>query len=151
MHSDPASSIKANSDPICISSNQLNNAPSKSYTSTLFNLADTFTNSVSTLSFPPLIYAARMAVIAIMSRSIGSGSLRVLTANGVFVFPSDAKRKELGLGEAKDGETVDIRVIRDTFWLRLATLGDMGFAEAYMAGDCEVSDLVKVFKVCRKR
>lgn len=42
---------------------------------------------------------------------------------------------------------MDIRVIRDTFWLRLVTLGDLGFAEAYMAGDCEVSDIVQVFKV----
>lgn len=88
-----------------------------------------------------------MGIISMMSHSITHGRLRVLTTKGIYVFPSDEKRKELGLGELKEGDTVDIRVIRDTFWLRLVTLGDLGFAEAYMAGDCEVSDLVQVFKV----
>ncbi len=88
-----------------------------------------------------------MAIISMMSHSISYGRLRVLTSKGVYVFPSDEKRQELGLGELMEGETVDIRVIRDTFWLRLVTLGDLGFAEAYMAGDCEVSDIVQVFKV----
>jgi cyclopropane-fatty-acyl-phospholipid synthase len=32
-----------------------------------------------------------------------------------------------------------IRVTSDKFWLRLLTLGDLGFAEAYMAGECEVA------------
>ena len=53
------------------------------------------------------------------------------------------------MGDVKEGDKAEIRVIRDTFWLRLVTLGDLGFAEAYMAGDCEVSDLVQVFKVGR--
>ncbi|ORX34243.1 S-adenosyl-L-methionine-dependent methyltransferase [Kockovaella imperatae] len=83
-----------------------------------------------------------------MSHSIAYGQLRVLTADqGVYVFPSDEKRKELGLGPVQENEVAEIRVIRDTFWLRLVTLGDLGFAEAYMAGDCEVSDLVQVFKI----
>ncbi|EIW72634.1 hypothetical protein TREMEDRAFT_21878, partial [Tremella mesenterica DSM 1558] len=42
---------------------------------------------------------------------------------------------------------VEIKVIRDTFWLRLVTMGDLGFAEAYMAGDCEVSNLPQVFRI----
>ena len=151
MDSDPAISDRAKLSSTTASSNNFKNATPNSYTSNLFNLADTFTSSVSTLSFPPLVTAARIAVIAIMSRSIGYGRLRVHTTDEILVFPSDAMRKELGLGQVKAAETVDIRVIRDTFWLRLATLGDLGFAEAYMAGDCEVSDLVKVFKVCCKR
>ena len=129
------------------SSSPLDLAP-KSYTQSLFNLADNLTSSVSTLSFPPLVAAARMAIISMMSHSISYGRLRVLTLNsGVYVFPSEERRKALGLAEVGERETVDIRVIRDTFWLRLVTLGDLGFAEAYMAGDCEVSDLVQVFKV----
>ncbi|KAK4688910.1 cyclopropane-fatty-acyl-phospholipid synthase, partial [Tremellales sp. Uapishka_1] len=73
-----------------------------------------------------------------MEHSIRYGRLRVLTADhGVYTF-----------GAADNsGSSADIRVIRDTFWLRLVTLGDLGFAEAYMAGDCEVSDLVEVFKI----
>jgi cyclopropane-fatty-acyl-phospholipid synthase len=69
--------------------------------------------------------------------------MRILTADhGIYTFPSyDAKPFEAG------EEVAEIRVIRDSFWLRLVTLGDLGFAEAYMAGDCEVSDLVQIFKV----
>ena len=87
-----------------------------------------------------------------MSHSIAYGRLRVVTPTGeVYEFPSPERRKELGLGEGREEETAEIRVIRDTFWLRLVVLADLGFAEAYMAGDCEVSDLVKVFKVCHGR
>lgn len=74
-----------------------------------------------------------------MNQSIKYGKLRILTDQGVYTFPPDAKDTE---------DAAEIRVIRDTFWLRLVTLGDLGFAEAYMSGDCEVSDLVKVFQVC---
>lgn len=38
----------------------------------------------------------------------------------------------------KLGARATIRVTSDRFWLRLLTLGDLGFAEAYMAGECEV-------------
>ncbi|GFZ43188.1 hypothetical protein JCM24511_00907 [Saitozyma sp. JCM 24511] len=107
----------------------------KSYTHSLLNLADsvtsTFTSSLSSFSYPPLVSASRAAILAMMNHSIAYGRLKLLMAepNGVFVFPSyDVKPR-------KDREEVaEIRVIRDTFWLRLVTLGDLGFAEAYMAG-----------------
>jgi cyclopropane-fatty-acyl-phospholipid synthase len=115
----------------------------KSYASSLLNLADsvtgTFTSTLTSLSYPPVVSAARMAILSMMNQSIKYGKLRILTDQGVYTFPPDAKDSE---------EAAEIRVIRDTFWLRLVTLGDLGFAEAYMSGDCEVSDLVKVFQVC---
>jgi cyclopropane-fatty-acyl-phospholipid synthase len=83
-----------------------------------------------------------MAILSMMNQSIKYGKLRILTDQGVYTFPPDAQ---------DDAEGAEIRVIRDTFWLRLVTLGDLGFAEAYMSGDCEVSDLVQVFKVCHSR
>ena len=117
---------------------------SKSYASSLYSLADsvtgTFTSTLTSLSYPPVVSAARMAILSMMSQSIKYGKLRILTEQGVYTFPPDAKDTE---------DAAEIRVIRDTFWLRLVTLGDLGFAEAYMSGDCEVSDLVKVFQVCR--
>ena len=78
-----------------------------------------------------------MAILSMMQHSISYGRLRILTVDGVWTFGSQA---------ADEQESAEIRVVRDTFWLRLVTLGDLGFAEAYMAGDCEVSDLVQVFK-----
>jgi cyclopropane-fatty-acyl-phospholipid synthase len=112
------------------------------------SLTSTVTSSLYSLSsFPPLIGAARMAIISMMAHSITYGRLRILTLDhGVYTFPSADKQVE---GDV--GAVAEIRVIRDTFWLRLVTLGDLGFAEAYMAGDCEVSDLVEVFKVRPRR
>ena len=118
---------------------------SKSYASSLYSLADsvtgTFTSTLTSLSYPPVVSAARMAILSMMNQSIKYGKLRILTDQGVYTFPPDAKDTE---------DAAEIRVIRDTFWLRLVTLGDLGFAEAYMSGDCEVSDLVKVFEVCTR-
>jgi len=115
---------------------------SKSYASSLYSLADsvtgTFTSTLTSLSYPPVVSAARMAILSMMNQSIKYGKLRILTDQGVYTFPPNAKDTE---------DAAEIRVIRDTFWLRLVTLGDLGFAEAYMSGDCEVSDLVKVFQV----
>ena len=120
----------------------------KSYTHRLLSISDSLLSSLSTLSFPPAISAARMAIVSMMSHSITFGQIRILTADqGVYVFPNADKRKELGLGDVPTTDIADIRVIRDTFWFRLVVLAELGFAEAYMAGDCEVSDLVQVFKV----
>lgn len=114
----------------------------KSYTSSLLGLADAVTHrlasTLTSMSYGPVVSAARAAILAMMNQSIKYGKLRILTDQGVYTFPPDAK---------DDVEGAEIRVIRDTFWLRLVTLGDLGFAEAYMSGDCEVSDLVKVFQV----
>jgi cyclopropane-fatty-acyl-phospholipid synthase len=115
----------------------------KSYARSLLALADTLTMGISGLSYGPITSAARLAIVSMMSHSIRWGRLRVLTAeHGIYTFPS-YETKPFEAGE----EVAEIRVIRDSFWLRLVTLGDLGFAEAYMAGDCEVSDLVQIFKV----
>lgn len=129
------------------SSSSTPEAPPKSTYLSLLSLADTLTMGVagtlSSVSYPPLISVSRFAIVSMMSHAITWGRLRVLTADhGVYTFPPYDK-KPFEQGE----EVAEIRVIRDTFWIRLVTLGDLGFAEAYMAGDCEVSDLVQIFKV----
>lgn len=118
----------------------------KTYARSLLALADTLTMGISGLSYGPITSAARMAIVSMMSHSIRWGRMRILTAeHGIYTFPSyEAKPFEAG------EEVAEIRVIRDSFWLRLVTLGDLGFAEAYMAGDCEVSDLVQIFKVSHR-
>lgn len=42
---------------------------------------------------------------------------------------------------------VKLIVKRGSFWLRLLLFGDIGFAEAYMLGDFECSDLVTFFEI----
>lgn len=123
----------------------------KGYKDSLLSLTDSVTSavlsSVTTFSYGPVVAACRSAILAMMAHSITWGRLRILTlqpgsaSGGVYVFPSYEKKPK------QEGEdVVDIRVLSDTFWIRLVTLGDLGFAEAYMAGDCEVSDLVQVFQ-----
>src|SRR5882762_3518838 len=41
----------------------------------------------------------------------------------------------------------ELHVVNDNFWIRLATMNDIGFAEAYMYGEVKCSDLVAVFRV----
>ncbi len=75
-------------------------------------------------------------------RSIRVGELKVCTPEQVYVFPAseeqDNRRPDL---------RTEFRVLSDTFWLRLCTAGDLGFAEAYMFGDVACDDLVSLFEV----
>lgn len=69
---------------------------------------------------------------------ITTGHLRVLTAESDYHFgedPEHATRK------------AEIRVKSSTFWLRLGTMGDLGFSEAFMYGEAECDDLVSLFQV----
>ena len=43
---------------------------------------------------------------------------------------------------------VEIKVNDDAFWMRLFLFADMGFAESYMLGEFECSDLTAFFQVC---
>ncbi|ORY20671.1 Mycolic acid cyclopropane synthetase-domain-containing protein [Naematelia encephala] len=125
-------------------------APATSYSHSLLGVADNLTSTVASavfsLGFPPALTGARMAILKAMSHAITWGQLVIETGDERHVFPSPSKRSELGLGEF-EGQAVIVRVLQDTFWLRLVTLGDLGFAESYMAGECEVSDLAGVFKI----
>lgn len=116
-----------------------------SYRTSLLGVADRLLgyaiNTISSLSYGPITAACRMAVLEMLSRTITHGRLRLITSDSIHVFPPVSE----GIGNQE--AVPEIRVIRDTFWIRLVLLGDMGFAEAYMAGDCDVSDLVQVFKV----
>ncbi|WVF70807.1 hypothetical protein IAT40_005601 [Kwoniella sp. CBS 6097] len=121
----------------------------RSLTNTLYSFTDALTSTVasslfSLSSLPPVVAATKFAILTAMSTSITYGQLRIITpGQEVHVFPSSKNRKD----EVVESQTAEIRVLRDSFWLRLVAQGDLGFAEAYMAGDCEVSDLVQVFRI----
>jgi cyclopropane-fatty-acyl-phospholipid synthase len=42
---------------------------------------------------------------------------------------------------------VELVIKREAFWVRLLLFADMGFAESYMLGDFECSDLTGFFEV----
>ncbi|KAH7340623.1 CFS1-like protein [Rhizoctonia solani] len=69
------------------------------------------------------------------------GHLRVLTESHIYNFPA------LGSKGVQDGPSAELRVVKDSFWIRLVTMSDLGFAEAFMYGDVECDDLVALFKI----
>lgn len=73
-------------------------------------------------------------------RNITKGRLRVLTYSHIYTFPDHA-------AENAEGPKAELRVVKDTFWVRLAAMGDLGFSEAYMYGDVECDDLISLFQV----
>lgn len=87
-----------------------------------------------------------------MSR-ITKGRLRIVTDTHVYIFPTPGSPsdKQNPMPEL----TAQFRVLNPTFWIRLCMMSDLGFAEAYMYGDAECSDLPALFKAslpeCRFR
>ena len=65
-----------------------------------------------------------------------------MTSDRIYDFPSTRKDAEIPANMR-----AELHVLNDTFWLRLATMNDLGFGEAYMFGDVECSDLVSLFRV----
>ena len=76
-----------------------------------------------------------------MLSRISEGHLRILTQNTTYDFPDTCKTDDHDL-------KAELKVVSDTFWIRLATMGDLGFAEAYMYGDVDCEDLISTFTVC---
>jgi len=74
------------------------------------------------------------------------GQLRVLTPSHVYTFPNPIEHGNVTSNSRPDLKT-EIRVVNDSFWVRLCAMSDLGFAEAYMYGDVECDDLVSLFEV----
>ena len=85
-----------------------------------------------------LIYLSWMQRITI-------GRLMILCSENTYIFPSESS--ENGTQSGKHGYTAELRVVKDTFWVRIIAMGDLGFAEAYMYGDVECDDLISLFRV----
>ncbi|WVW82181.1 hypothetical protein I302_104187 [Kwoniella bestiolae CBS 10118] len=140
----------SSSAPISRSRSPLPAKPS-SYTHSLLSLTDNVTSSIASSVYSigggPLISIAKFAILQMMSSQISYGKLTIVTPQGEsHTFPAEGKSVE---EEVEDGQKteVTIKVLKDSFWLRLVAQGDLGFSEAYMMGECEVDDLVGVFKI----
>ncbi|BFZ56644.1 hypothetical protein PYCC9005_003691 [Savitreella phatthalungensis] len=103
----------------------------------LLSAYDNSRNFLVGKSWGPLVNVARNSILSLMKR-ITVGKLRILTEQGVWEF---------GDMLTKDAPQAELRVVNDTFWVRLLIGGDLGFAEAYMVGDVACSDLVAVFQM----
>ncbi|KIK91248.1 hypothetical protein PAXRUDRAFT_830996 [Paxillus rubicundulus Ve08.2h10] len=90
----------------------------------------------------PLVRLAKPAVLSAMQR-ITKGNLRLITSSDVYHFPPLTTSIPRSTNEPK----AELRVVNDVFWIRLFTMGDLGFSEAYMYGEVECDDLVSLFKI----
>ncbi|KAF8710274.1 cellobiose dehydrogenase, partial [Rhizoctonia solani] len=95
---------------------------------------------VASVGWTPLARLAESGVVALMQK-ITVGHLRVLTESHIYNFPPH------GSEGIQDGPSAELRVVKDSFWIRLVTMSDLGFAEAFMYGDVECDDLVTLFKI----
>lgn len=111
-------------------------------------LADALWNRATEAAFrtgwAPATRLCESAVVALMQR-IAQGRLRVLTFSNIYNFPASSALIPYEADSVK--HKAELRVINDSFWIRLAAMGDLGFAEAYMYGDVECDDLVSLFHV----
>ncbi|KAJ7179621.1 cyclopropane-fatty-acyl-phospholipid synthase [Mycena filopes] len=91
-------------------------------------------SSLLSLSFRPyswLCAFARTSILAVLDDAITVGHLTITDNQGAHYY-----------GRYRKGcNDVHLKVVNDNFWLRLLLSGDLGFSEAYMIGDVEVSDL----------
>lgn len=75
------------------------------------------------------------------------GQLRVLTYSHIYTFPNPEPDNVSSAANKRPDLKAELRIISDSFWVRLCAMGDLGFAEAYMYGDVECDDLVSLFEV----
>jgi cyclopropane-fatty-acyl-phospholipid synthase len=90
-----------------------------------------------------------------MMEKLHRGQLRVLSSDGtMYTFgtpsiysPELPNPNKQALPSKADEIRAEIRVVNDAFWVRMLLLSDLGFSEAWMAGDIEVDDLDALFRV----
>lgn len=78
-----------------------------------------------------LVALARSSIVAVLDDAINVGHLTISDSEGTHYYGNHQK----GCND------VHIKITNDNFWLRILLSGDLGFSEAYMIGDVEVSSL----------
>lgn len=99
----------------------------------------------------PLCALAEKAVTSLLC-NITNGTLVIHTPGHTYTFGEQEEKHHLWPHPHHDSRTPRDPVARLTvrnpnFWLRLCAMGDLGFSEAYMYGEIDCEDLVKVFLV----
>ncbi|KIJ42342.1 hypothetical protein M422DRAFT_31315 [Sphaerobolus stellatus SS14] len=128
-------------------SSQLLDTPSK-HSWSVTGFADRAWNAAServiSLGWKPMARLAEAGVVALMQKTT-KGHLRVLTYEHIYNFP--ALRTTPAEEDDHSDLKAELRVSNDAFWIRLFTMSDLGFAEAYMYGEVECDDLVTLFEI----
>lgn len=117
---------------------------------------DLLRSTIGSLSWGPAVSLSKAAVTSLFSR-IEFGTL-------VIIDESTGERSSYGQRLSREQSTltygingldgpqkkhgkVELWVMKEAFWVRLALFGDMGFAESYMLGEVECADLTEFFEV----
>ncbi|KAF9464242.1 cyclopropane-fatty-acyl-phospholipid synthase [Collybia nuda] len=78
-----------------------------------------------------IVSFARSSILAVLNDAITHGHLTISDSEGTRYY-----------GKYQKGcNDVRLKIVNDNFWLRIMLSGDLGFSEAFMIGDVEVSDL----------
>ncbi|PPQ68356.1 hypothetical protein CVT26_005919 [Gymnopilus dilepis] len=89
---------------------------------------------LSLSSFSPRSWAvsfARTSILSVLESAITVGHLTISDSEGTHYY-----------GNYRKGcNDVHLKIVTDNFWFRILLSGDLGFSEAYMLGDVEVSSL----------
>ena len=91
------------------------------------------------LSLPVTLILAASSVL----KRITVGRISIVTNKCTYEFPAGGPDNST----SHEGLHSELRVINDAFWVRLCTMGALGFAEAYMFGDVVCEDLISTFLV----
>ncbi|CAA7259579.1 unnamed protein product [Cyclocybe aegerita] len=88
--------------------------------------------SLSTISPKSWIVSfARSSILSVLEDAISVGHLTISDSEGTHYY-----------GKYQKGcNDVHLNIVNDNFWFRILLSGDLGFSEAYMIGDVEVSSL----------
>jgi cyclopropane-fatty-acyl-phospholipid synthase len=118
--------------------------------------SDLIRQTIGGLTWGPAVSVSKAAVTSLLAR-IETGTLIIIDdVTGERQIHGQPLAKESTLTNGVNGSyrpgprRVELKIKKETFWVRLALFGDMGFAEAYMLGEVEV-DLVRFFEVRLQR
>ena len=79
---------------------------------------------------------ARVAELGVTSflKNLRHGQIRIVTPSHVYSFPLAGT----GLRNEHPNLRVELKVVHESFWTRMLTMSDLGFAEAYMYGEVRI-------------
>lgn len=79
-------------------------------------------------------------------RRLEKGQLTIVTPSHTYIFPTPGSAA--AESNPMPGLKAEMRVISNSAWIRMVTMSDLGFSEAYMYGEIQCEDLISLFKVC---
>jgi len=119
---------------------------------------DLLRGAIGGITWGPALTVSKAAVTLMLSRiEIGQLIITDQTTGQTTSFGQKIAKEHSKLSNGVNGvngtkksggvKRVELVVKRDAFWVRLFLFADMGFAESYMLGDFESTDLTGFFEV----